>query len=303
MNPGKHIDDVTGVETTGHVWDGDIRELNKPLPRWWLHTFYACILWAFVYWLVYPAWPTLSGYTKGYLGYSQRNEVSKEVAAGKAAQTKFRDAIAATALSDIKKTPELLGYARAGGAAIFGDNCAACHGRGAQGAVGYPNLNDDDWLWGGDLESIHTTIAYGIRSGNAKAHDMAMPRFGIDGILQPAQISDVANYVRSLSKLEVDAAAAGRGAAIFAEQCATCHGPDGKGNQEFGAPNLTDPIWLYGDSQAAVAQTIRTGRGGIMPAWTGRLDPVSIKMLALYVHSLGGGKDAPNKAVEAEQPK
>ncbi len=305
MSSKKHVDEVTGVETTGHVWDGDLMELNKPLPRWWLHVFYACIIWSFGYWFLYPAWPTLTDYTKGYLGYSQRSTVANEVAAGKAAQSQYYSAIAATKLADIKSNPQLLDFARAGGAALFGDNCAGCHGRGAQGATGYPNLNDDDWLWGGDLDAIHKTISYGIRSGNPKGHDSAMPKFGLDKVLEPAQVSDVANYVRSLSHLNTDAAAAKRGEAIFAEQCAACHGPDGKGNQEMGAPNLTDAIWLFGDSQDAVAQSVRTGRGGIMPAWVDRLDPVSIKMLTLYVHSLGGGTQTSAAAATtpAEAPK
>jgi len=303
MSSKKHVDEVTGVETTGHVWDGDLMELNKPLPRWWLHVFYACIVWSFGYWLLYPAWPTLTDYTKGYLGYSQRTAVTNEVAAGKAAQSQFYSAIAATKLADIKSNPELLDFARAGGAALFGDNCAGCHGRGAQGAAGYPNLNDDDWLWGGDLDAIHTTISYGIRSGNTKAHDSAMPKFGLDKVLDAAQLSDVANYVRSLSHLQTDATADKRGEAIFAEQCAACHGPDAKGNQEMGAPNLSDAIWLYGNSQEAVTQSVRTGRGGIMPAWVDRLDPVSIKMLTLYVHSLGGGTQSLAGTTPAEAPK
>jgi cytochrome c oxidase cbb3-type subunit III len=300
MASEKRIDEVTGAETTGHVWDGDLMELNKPLPRWWLYTFYACIVWAFGYWLVYPAWPMLNGYTKGLFGYSQRGEVAKDVASAKAAQDKYRAAIAATPIADIKKNSELFEFARDGGAAIFGDNCAPCHGRGAQGAVGYPNLNDDDWLWGGDLESIEKTITHGARSGDPETHDTAMPRFGLDKILEPAQISDLANYVRSLSHLDVDAAAASRGAALFADNCAACHGTDGKGNTDVGAPNLTDAIWLYGSSQQAVVHSIETGRGGMMPAWNGRLDPVDIKMVALYVHSLGGGKPEPKKAEEGE---
>src|SRR5690242_19871622 len=219
MSGEKYIDEATGAETTGHVWDGDIRELNKPLPRWWLYVFYVCILWSIGYWAVYPAWPTLSDYTKGYLGYSQRDEVTKDVAAAKASQSKYRSAIEATPITDIKKNPELFAFARAGGAAIFGENCAGCHGRGAQGAVGYPNLNDDDWLWGGDLESIQKTITFGVRSGNKNAHDTAMPRFGLDKVLEPAQISDLANYVRALSHMNVDTAAASRGAPLFADNC------------------------------------------------------------------------------------
>lgn len=287
----KHIDEVTGVETTGHVWDGDLQELNKPLPRWWLYVFYACVVWAFGYWMVYPAWPTLSGYTQGYLGYSQRAQVAEDVQAAKAAQETFRQGIAATPITDVKGKEELFQFALAGGAAAFGDNCSGCHGRGAQGATGYPNLNDDDWIWGGTLEQVEHTIAYGIRSGHEQARNTPMPRFGLDGVLEPAAIADAANYVRSLSASDgVDKAAAERGKAIFAEQCAACHGENGQGNLELGAPNLSDAIWLYGGSQEAVTQSIVTGRGGAMPAWATRLDPVTVKMLAVYVHSLGGGK-------------
>lgn len=287
----KHIDEVTGVETTGHVWDNDLCELNKPLPRWWLYVFYACVVWAFGYWMVYPAWPTLTGYTQGYLGYSQRAQVMSDVKEAKAAQETYRQGIANAAITDVKGKEDLFQFALAGGAAAFGDNCSGCHGRGAQGAVGYPNLNDDDWIWGGSLEQIEKSIAFGIRNGHEQAHATPMPRFGLDGILEPAVISDVANYVRSISGTEqVDTAAAERGKATFAEQCAACHGEDAKGNVEMGAPNLSDAIWLYGSSQDAVTQSIVTGRGGAMPAWSTRLDPVTVKMLALYVHSLGGGK-------------
>jgi cytochrome c oxidase cbb3-type subunit 3 len=286
----KEIDQVTGVETTGHVWDGDLKELNKPLPKWWLYTFYVCVIWAFGYWAVYPAWPTLSDYTKGYLGYSQRDAVTKQVAAAKAGQAQYFDKIAATPLADIQKDPELMQFVLAGGAAVFGDNCGPCHGKGAQGGPGYPNLNDDDWLWGGTPDAIHTTIMHGIRSGDAETRDMAMPRFGLDGILTPEQITDTAQYVLSLSGHATDEAAAQRGSTLFAENCSACHGEDGKGNPELGAPNLTDAIWLYGGKLADVEKTIQTGRGGVMPFWTGRLDPVTIKMLTVYVHSLGGGQ-------------
>jgi cytochrome c oxidase cbb3-type subunit 3 len=260
------------------------------LPKWWLYVLYASIVWAIGYWIAYPAWPSLTDYTKGYLGYSQRAEVAADIATAKAAQEKYRQGIASTALADILKNPELMQFALAGGAALFGDNCAACHGRGAQGSVGYPNLNDDDWIWGGALDNVHKTISYGIRSGNEQAHSSAMPRFGLDGALEPAAINDVASHVRTLAGLDADKEAAGRGAATFAEQCSVCHGEGGKGNTEMGAPNLVDSIWLYGNSQEAVVTSVATGRGGIMPAWDGRLDPVSVKMLTVYVHSLGGGK-------------
>lgn len=288
----KEIDAVTGVETTGHVWDGDLKELNKPLPRWWLYVLYATIIWSIGYWIAYPAWPTIDSYSRGMLGYSQRTEVANDVAAAKASQARFVEAIAASPVADIKTNPDLMEFVLRGGATQFGNNCAPCHGKGAQGFKGYPNLNDDDWLWGGTAENIEQTISYGIRSGNAKAHESAMPRFGVDQVLTNAQISDVASFVLSLSGMQGDAAAIERGNAIFAEQCAACHGPEGKGTVEMGAPNLTDGIWLYGGAKADIEETVRTGRAGVgvMPAWEGKLDPVTIKMLAIFVHSLGGGK-------------
>jgi len=290
MAAEKEIDAVTGVETTGHVWDGDLKELNKPLPRWWLYTLYACIVWAFGYWMFYPAWPMLDGYTKGYLGYSQRSEVTAELAASKAAQARLLEAVATTPVAEIEKNPDLMEFVMRGGAAQFSNNCAPCHGRGAQGFKGYPNLNDDDWLWGGSIDMIEKTIRYGIRSDNAETHAMAMPRFGIDQMLDGNQISDAADFVLSLSAPGGDATAIERGRATFAEQCSGCHGEAGKGSIEMGAPNLTDGIWLYGNRKADIMETIRTGRGGVMPSWEGKLDPATIKMLAIYVHSLGGGK-------------
>jgi cytochrome c oxidase cbb3-type subunit III len=285
----RDIDAVTGVETTGHEWDG-IKELNKPLPRWWVWTFYATILWAIGYWIAYPAWPTLTGYTRGMLGYSQRATVADEVKSALVQQAQYRDKLAAASLDQIKGDADLLRFAMAGGAAAFQTNCAPCHGRGAQGFAGYPNLNDDEWLWGGKLEDIHKTISVGIRSDQKDTRTSQMPRYGLDKLLDDAQIDDVAEYVLSLSGKPADRAAAGRGQKVFVEQCVSCHGPDGKGMREQGAPNLTDDLWLYGGSKAAIIESIRTGRGGVMPAWAGRLDPVTLKALAVYVHSLGGGQ-------------
>ncbi|MBN8913364.1 MAG: cytochrome-c oxidase, cbb3-type subunit III [Rhizobiales bacterium] len=286
----KEVDAVTGVETTGHVWDGDLKELNKPLPKWWLYVLYATIVWSIGYWVVYPAWPLVDGYTRGMIGYSQRNEVTKDIVAAKEAQAKFVAAIAERTPAEIEKDSDLMEFVLRGGATQFGNNCAPCHGRGAQGFKGYPNLNDDDWLWGGSIEAIEQTIRNGIRSGHADSHESAMPRFGIDQILTPAQISDTAAFVLSLSGTSGDAAAIERGKVVFEEQCVACHGPEGKGTVEMGAPNLTDGIWLYGGQKADIEETIRTGRGGVMPAWAGKLDPVTIKMLAIYVHALGGGQ-------------
>lgn len=289
MSTKREIDSVTGVETTGHEWDG-IKELNKPLPRWWLLTFYATIVWAIGYMIAYPAWPTLNDYTRGMLGYSQRATVTAEVKAAHAAQGAMRDLLAKTPLADVRKNPDLLRFAVAGGNASFQTNCAPCHGRGAQGFTGYPNLNDDDWIWGGGIEDVHKTILYGIRSEHKNTRTSAMPRYGVDGLLKNEEIADVVEHVLALSKGEHDKVAATRGAAVFKEHCAACHGEQGKGMIEQGAPNLTDAIWLYGSSRQAITESVRTGRGGMMPLWEGRLDAVTLKALAVYVHSLGGGK-------------
>ena len=284
------IDHVSGKTTTGHQWDG-IKELNTPLPRWWLLTFYATIIWAIGYWIAYPAWPLVSSYTTGVLNWSSRSAVAVELANLEKIRGEKMAALGSASLADIEKDPALLALARARGKTVFGDNCAPCHGSGAAGAKGYPNLNDDDWLWGGTLDQIMQTIQYGVRSGHPKTHESAMLAFGKEGVLKPEQIVTVANYVRSLSGLPTapgyDAAA---GAKIFADNCVACHGDKGQGNQELGAPNLTDKIWLYGSDEATIIETIANGRAGVMPAWEGRLDPVTLKAMAVYVHSLGGGK-------------
>ncbi|MDR3500168.1 MAG: cytochrome-c oxidase, cbb3-type subunit III [Parvibaculum sp.] len=287
-------DDVSGVDTTGHEWDG-IRELNNPLPKWWIYTFYACIAWAAVYWVVMPAWPYFWDgawhHTKGVIGYTQRNEVGNELKLVAAGRAEVMKQIAAMPLQDIVKNDNLMEVALAGGKAAFGDNCAPCHGSGAQGSKGFPNLNDDDWLWGGTLSDIETTVTHGIRwETDADTRENMMPRFLDDSILKSDEVNDVAEYVLSLSGHSTDAAAAGRGGAVFAKNCVACHGADGKGNQKLGAPNLTDQIWLYGGDKATVVETISHGRGGVMPAWGGRLAPATIKELVLYVHSLGGGQ-------------
>jgi cytochrome c oxidase cbb3-type subunit III len=290
MTDHSDIDHVSGKSTTGHEWDG-IKELNTPLPRWWLITFYLTIIWAIGYWVVYPAWPLITSHTTGLFGYSTRADVAVELANLEKIRGEKMVKLAATPLAEIEKDPALLALARARGKAAFGDNCAPCHGSGGAGAKGYPNLNDDEWIWGGKLEQIETTILFGARSGNAKAHEGQMLAFGKDGILKPDQIVTVANYVRSLSGLSTSAgydAAAGK--KIFAENCVSCHGDNGKGNQELGAPDLTDKIWLYGSDEATLVETITNGRAGVMPAWIGRLDPSTIKALTVYVHSLGGGK-------------
>ena len=286
----EEIDSVSGTATTGHQWD-DIKELNTPLPRWWVITFYLTIIWAVGYWIVYPAWPLLTSNTTGILHYSSRANVAVELANLDKIRGEKMATLATASLADIEKDPNLLALARARGKTVFGDNCAPCHGSGATGSKGYPNLNDDDWLWGGSLDQIMQTIRFGARSGNAKGHEGNMLAFGKEGMLKPEQIVTVANYVRSLSHLPTapgyDAA---EGAKIFAENCAACHGENGKGNPDVGSKDLTANIWLYGGDDATIIDTITNGRSGVMPAWDGRLDPVTLKAMAVYVHSLGGGK-------------
>ncbi len=289
MAGDKHIDDHSGIDTTGHEWDG-IRELNNPLPRWWLWSFYASIIWAIGYWVVMPAWPLVSGYTEGVIGYSSRALVAERIAATRAAQDIYVSRIEAAELPEIQSDPELLEFALAGGRSAFAVNCSQCHGRGAAGAVGYPNLNDDAWLWGGTLDDIAHTITYGIRNGHDEARFGPMPAFVSDDILTRAQAEDVAEYVLSLGVGGEDAAAAARGAEVFAEQCVACHQEGGVGNAEFGAPNIADGIWLYGGDKQDIVESVMYGRAGVMPPWFDRLSPATIKQLAVYVHSLGGGQ-------------
>jgi cytochrome c oxidase cbb3-type subunit 3 len=284
----KDIDEVSGIETTGHEWDG-IKELNNPLPRWWVWTFYATIVWAVGYMILYPALPLINTATTGVLGYSSRAEVRAELDAAEAAKGDYVAAIASKDLTEIMADDNLRLFATAAGAAAFKVNCIQCHGSGAQGSPGYPNLNDDEWLWGGDVEAIHHTIAHGVRfAGDDDTRLSEMPAFG--DILEPAQIREVAAYVVSLSGTPSDAALAEAGATVYAENCAACHGDDAAGMRDLGAPNLADAIWLYGGSEAEIAQQIRAPKHGVMPGWTARLGDATIKELTVYVHSLGGGE-------------
>jgi cytochrome c oxidase cbb3-type subunit III len=284
-----HVDSLSGQATTGHEWDG-IQELNTPLPRWWLWLFYLTIAFSIVYWILYPAWPLVTGATPGLLGHTNRARVAEDLAAAQAARVQQAAGLEKMSLASIAADPKLLELALAQGKAAFGDNCAPCHGSGGQGQYGYPNLTAGRWLWGGTLDQIDATITHGIRSDDPDTHISAMPAFGKDGILKPEQIQQVANYVRTLAKIEpepgVDVEA---GKKIFADNCSACHGDEGKGNIEMGAPNLTTKIWLYGSDLKDLTTTIADARNSTMPAWGKRLDPVTIKSLALYVHSLGGG--------------
>jgi cytochrome c oxidase cbb3-type subunit III len=282
----KEIDDVTGVATTGHQWDG-IRELNNPLPRWWVWTFYATIVWALAYTVAYPAWPLISSATDGLLGYSSRLDVRHDLDAAEAAKGDYMAAVAAGSVEEILSDDALRQFATAAGAAAFRVNCVQCHGSGAAGSAGYPNLNDDDWLWGGTPEEIRLSIAHGVRfSEDADTRFSAMPAFG--GMLDAAQIKAVAAHVTRLAG--ADGPDSAEGAALYGANCAACHGEAGKGMREIGAPDLTDPIWLYGSSESAIAAQIRAPRHGVMPGWQNRLGEVTVKELTVYIHSLGGGE-------------
>ena len=284
----KKIDEATGVSTTGHEWDG-IKELNNPLPRWWVWTFYATIVWAIGYTIAYPAWPLVSSATSGLLGYSSRADVRNELAAAEEAKSQYVTAIAGKTVDEILADERLRTFAAAAGAAKFKVNCVQCHGSGAEGSKGFPNLNDDDWLWGGSAATIYQTIAHGARfapDGDTRVSEM--PAF--TDMLEPGQIADVSAFAASLSGIEIDPAKVEAGRTLFAENCAACHGDAGKGNRELGAPDLTDAITLYVHSEADIASQVRSPKHGVMPAWDARLGEVSVKELAVYVHSLGGGE-------------
>lgn len=284
----KNVEKPQEVETTGHNWDG-ITELDTPMPRWWLWTFYACIVWGIGYVIAYPAWPLLKEATPGVLGYSSRANVAAEIERVNAANASLDQLLVATSLEDLQGNQDLNRYAVSGGGAVFRTNCIQCHGAGAQGFKGYPNLLDDDWLWGGDITAIYDTVSHGIRAEtDDDTRYSEMPKFG--EFLEPEEIENVAHYVRGLSGQEFSQDKSVLGAEIFADNCSACHGEDGTGDREQGAPNLTDAIWLYGGDLDTVTTTIKGSRFGVMPNWSARLTEAQVRQVAAYVHQLGGGE-------------
>jgi cytochrome c oxidase cbb3-type subunit 3 len=306
----------TNKTTTGHVWDDDLEELTNPLPRWWLWTFYLTVIFSVIYWIMYPAWPIGKSYTKGVEGvnsikytaktvdgkevqkethWNMRAKLMAETNAAEARQKQWFDKVAATPFEDVAKDAELMQFVNSAGKTLFSDNCAPCHMSGGQGKISFsPNLTDDSWIFGGTYDKIHQTLSGG-RTG-------FMPPF--KDTLSDEQITQLANYVLSLSGEPVDTKAAAAGSELFKSQgagCFICHGPDAKGNQDLGSANLTDKIWLWAnvpdqpdaaDKVEEVKKVIAGGLSrGVMPAWSGRLKPEQIKLLTVYVHdSLGGGK-------------
>jgi cytochrome c oxidase cbb3-type subunit 3 len=295
-------DELSGTDTTGHEWDG-LKELDTPLPRWWLYIFYASIVISVVYWVLMPSWPLLNGYTRGVLGQSDRVNLATDMQGLDAARGPMFERLLNASVTDFAADPDLQAFASAAGEAVFGQNCRTCHGSGGAGAQGYPSLVDDVWIWGGTLADIEHTLAVGVRSTHPETRLSMMPAFGRDGLLAPEQINDVTEYVITLgpaaARLSPDATAAARGAEIYAVQCAACHGPTGGGDRMQGAPSLQDDIWLYGGSREEIHTQIVLGRGGVMPSWSGVLDPATLRAVAFYVHQLGGGEpDAPPPAPE-----
>lgn len=293
----KRIDEPTGTETVGHEWDG-IEELDTPMPRWWLWTFYLTIVFSIGYVIAYPAWPLVDKATEGVLGWSSRGELAEEIEAAEQAQVSVREALARIPIQRLPDDSALMAQAVAGGRAAFMVNCVQCHGSGAAGSqtLGYPNLNDDAWLWGGDLRSIEYTIVHGIRQpGHEETRASQMPPF--EGAFDRRQLDALVDHVLSLSgKAEPNPL----GAQLYGDNCAACHGLRGEGDRELGAPRLNDVIWLRGGTREDIRRQILDPKMGMMPKWGGRLDPVTIKMLAAYVHSLGGGEDFVEIAEEPE---
>jgi cytochrome c oxidase cbb3-type subunit 3 len=275
--------------TTGHEWDG-LKEYNNPLPKWWIYVLYATMVWAGVLFLLYPSIPGITGYWHGLLGYSARAEA---MTGWHDMQAKHADAMAAIAKMPIEQVAadeKLREVAIQSGRITFANNCAPCHGQNGTGRAGYPALGDDVWLWGGKLADIEKTVTYGVRSADPKARQGDMPSFGTDGTLNAEQIGQVADFVGAWWGVTPEGTDTGAGAKLYADNCAMCHGEKGEGNRDAGAPPLNARIHLYGGSRAAIVAQVTHPREGVMPNWDARLDPATIKSVAVYVHSLGGGE-------------
>ncbi len=289
MELGNH-DPVTGRITTGHEWNG-IEELETPIPRVVFLFLAATIVFSIICWVLYPTWPLGWTYTRGLLGFDQRNVVTEQVAAAAADRSVWTAKVEQMSYADIEADPQLMHLVKETGRTLFQDNCAACHGMEATGGPGFPNLAARSWLWGGTPETIEETIRIGINSTNDDTRTSQMLAFGRDAMLDRTQIQNVVAYVRSLSgalPAEGNADRIEAGKQVFADNCVACHGEDAKGSHDTGAPNLTDNSWIYGGDEQSVYTSVYSGRQGHMPHWDSRLSPLQIKLLTLYVHTLPG---------------
>jgi cytochrome c oxidase cbb3-type subunit 3 len=261
--------DTETDRTTGHSFDG-IEELDNPLPKWWYYLFVASCVFALAYLALYPG---LGNY-KGLLGWTQENQWEAEQQLAEARYGELYAKFGDTPVEELYTNKEAMQM----GQRLFANNCSVCHGSAGRGNIGFPNLTDDAWLYGGDPDSILSTLHNG-RAG-------AMPAMGVMPNMTPVQVDQVVNYVLNYSGRAEDAAAAEKGEEIFAQACSACHGADGKGNQGIGAPNLTDDAWLYGSNYDWIKETVVNGRQNMMPAQSGRLSEDQIQILAAYVYSL-----------------
>ncbi|RVV96713.1 cytochrome-c oxidase, cbb3-type subunit III [Mesobaculum littorinae] len=291
----KERDPLTGHQTTGHEWNG-ITELNTRVPRAVWAFIIVTHVWAVIYWVLMPAWPGINDYTRGLLGIDQKDRVERQVVAADAARGVWTDRIAALDLEQIRDESMLMAHVDRTAPALFGDNCAACHGARAEGGPGYPSLTDGAWIWGGADDTILETLRVGVNSPHPETRFAQMLAFGRDGILSRDEVRILADYVQSLAGLDSGAGPArlDAGAALFSDNCTSCHGEDGTGTPELGAPNLTDDAWIYGSSDAALFKTIHDGRQGWMPAWEDRLTLAQRKMLALYITGLADAEGGPD---------
>lgn len=283
-------DSHTGYLTTGHEWNG-IKELNTPVPRAVYFFLVTTALFAIGYWILMPAWPLGLSYTKGLLGIDQRDVVSQSLRQAALDRAAWTRRVETESFEAIRADPELMKVVKSAGRTLFGDNCAACHGSNAKGTKGFPDLTTSSRLWGGDAERIFETIRVGVNSAHQDTRTSQMPAFGHDQILQRKDVENVVAFVRSLSNPPRQGGTAiseEAGRAVFAANCASCHGERGAGNTEIGAPDLADQSWIYGGDLESIYATVWSGRQGRMPTWDARLTKLDRKILTLYVLGLRG---------------
>jgi len=289
-NQKKDIDKITGIETTGREWDG-LKELNNPLPKWWATIFFISCIWALIYWVIYPSWPIIFGEgerggTIGVIEWTQYNKLEEDIKKIKEIKKEYMEEFRESSYEEIFENEKIYAFSVAGGESSFKNYCATCHGIGGGGKMSYPNLNDDDWIWGGSLEEIEKTIKYGIRADHEESSSSEMPSFR-DAFTEE-QIEELARYILIINDNESDTIPI---AELFRESCGMCHSDDGSGNKEVGGPNIVDNIWLHSSGDMnGITNQIKQPKHGIMPAWIERLDEDTIRQLTVYVYSLGGGE-------------